>query len=96
MCFKDSDVSNPREVDALAEFLSMDEFGIHNMRDSPFHWHPIMGGLWAAKLHMPLIRENLKQSLTNMIQDQEISFEFKMMKGTVLFNMSCIFQLIDF
>ena len=74
-------MSNPREVDALVDFLYLDHFGIHNMRDNPWHWETFMAGLWGAKLFQPEIRKQMKKAMISMVQDVKFSFASKKTKG---------------
>ena len=47
--FRDLDNGiNTREIAAVQEFLDS-ELHFHSMRDSPHHYFPIMGGMWAMK-----------------------------------------------
>ena len=67
--FQDSDVANPREKDAFAEFLMLDQFAIHNMRDHPWHGVYFLAGLFSVKLHQPEIRAKIKDSFGKLMQD---------------------------
>ena len=68
-------------MDALKEFLEIDEYGLHNMRDHPWHAVQFMAGLWAAKLYQPYIRKKMKESMENMVKDPTYAFMDRKQKG---------------
>ena len=67
---QDSDVANRREMDAFFQFMSLEQFAIHNMRDHPWHGVTFLAGLWAVKLYKPFIREKMRESMTNIVEDR--------------------------
>ena len=68
-------------MDAFLEFLSLEEFGVHNMRDHPWHGVAFLAGLWAAKLFQHSIRDKMRESMINILKDEEFAFADRKKKG---------------
>ena len=64
----DGDISE-RELAAVLEFLDSDK-QLHTMRDHPEHGTVILGGTWGIKLQNPEIRQKMKETFNNMMNDE--------------------------
>lgn len=78
-CGQDS-LSIQREVEAVKEFLHVEQAHFHVMRDHPWHKVPILAGTWAAKLYQPSMRAKLKRAFDKVMKDKR-SFAPRTEKG---------------